>query len=447
MEVVLIVALAFVCTMLPFAIGQRMGGVAYVSSMHFLAYFCGLGFLLKAVVYGVAPDLAFYQRFVDTPFAQMRGALYLSLFIVLICIGYIIFARPINRTLSQDAMRLVSGQIIRQRWLFVGAFAFALMTFALVLRARGIGLFDASLLAGLNATKQINVNDAGVGATLAGIKTFFIIPKFAFVLLLANAIVLRSLRVMTHAAVLGVLLVGVAVISGDRFELIELLIYALTVHVMLGGRIAGRLFCIVLLLLCLMLAVSAYMTQLRFHGAHVSLFQQIVGSTYFLDLNVAVMVTSYTNFDQLLHGQSYTWWVFGWVPRAFWIDKPAIDLGVYFKRDIMQLYTGGAFNVTGPGEAFINFGWFGLGVAPVLGAAYRRLEEILLCSAQALRWGAFLLYPVLFYPFVQATLQSSFSAFIVGAVAQAVLLFVMIGLFVPRFKVCDTLRFGMRHAA
>jgi hypothetical protein len=52
-----------------------------------------------------------------------------------------------------------------------------------------------------------------------------------------------------------------------------------------------------------------------------------------------------------------------------------------------------------------------------------------------LRFAAFYLYPLLLYPFVQATLQSSFSGFIVGAAAEAVLIVAMIAVFVPRYRV------------
>jgi len=176
--------------------------------------------------------------------------------------------------------------------------------------------------------------------------------------------------------------------------------------------------------------LSAYMTELRLGAQGASLLRQIIGSTYFLDINVAVMVTGHLEPAQMLLGQSYGWWVFGWVPRDIWPDKPAIDLGVYFKREVMGITTGGAFNVTGPGEAFINFGWAGLAVAPALGWAFRAGEAVLLDAQRTARRGAAFLYPILFYPFVQACLQSSFSAFIVGAAAQLVLIVMIRALFI-----------------
>ncbi len=437
MEPVLIILMALLCTVLPFILGQTYGLVRLVSPMHLVAYFCFFGFLLKVASYAFVPELAFYRRFVDNPWGDLLGVLYLSLFILLLCVGYRFGCTATSRADGITAARIVAGGLTRRGSLFALAFGVAAATILLILRARGAGGFDLQTLSALNTAKQINVNADGVGATLAGIKTLFIVPKFAFVLLLANGIVTGSRRVLGQAGLLALLLVLIALMSGDRFELVELFIFGLATHMMLGGRFSGRALGCGAILLVLLGVVSGYMTQLRLGTGWTTgaVLHQIVGSTYFLDINAAIMVTDRVQPDQMLFGQSYLWWSFGWVPRAIWADKPAIDLGVFFKRDIMGLYSGGAFNVTGPGEAFINFGWAGLGVGFVLGWIYRKGEVALLSSIAAIRYGAFLLYPMLFYPFVQASLQSSFSAFIVGAVAQFMLLVAMICLFLPRYTI------------
>jgi len=442
MEAFLIIMLAGLCTVLPFGIGQRHGAVRLVSPMHLLSYFCAFGFLLKVIVYSYAPEMAFYRRFIMTPSAELLGAIYLGLFILLICLGYLVAIRSGQQ--SHAEARMLAAYITLRGWLFAAAFGFAVLTFALIVQARGVGAFDASLLAGLNNAKQINVNADGVGATLAGIKTFFVVPKFAFVLLLANGVASRSRSVLAAACALGGLLVLIALVSGDRFELVEMLVFALATYLILGERIAGKALFVGGVAVAGLVVVSAYMTQLRLGDA--SLLTQIVGSTYFLDINAAIMVTDRVGADQFLLGQSYTWWSFGWVPRAIWTEKPAIDLGVFFKRDIMQIHTGGAFNVTGPGEAFINFGWAGIGVGFVLGWTYRKIEVVLLNPMNVLRYGSFLFYPILFYPFVQATLQSSFSAFIVGAAAQCALMAIMVALFVTRFTLHMPVRARRRYA-
>lgn len=433
MENVLAICLAALCTLMPFWLGARYGMVRLVSPMHLLSYFCAFGFLIKVVVYGAIPEYAFYSRFVDTPGAMQVGVIYLAGFVLLMCLGYRCAVRPGDPFPAVHEARVIAGGIVRQSWLFAGAFGVAGLTFAMLLQARGLSVFSADLLTVFNQDKQINVGQDGVGATLAGIKTLFVVPKFAFVLLLAQGIVRQSGWLLAQALVLAVLLVAIAIVSGDRFELVELLVFTTATFLMLGGRVSLRTFVQMTAGATAVLFLSAYMTALR--GTEASLLHQVVGSTYFLDINAAVMVTDQVQPKDYLLGETYGWWTFGWVPRAFWVDKPAIDLGVFLKRDVMQVTTGGAFNVTGPGEAFMNFGWAGAFVGFVLGWIYRRLEVIVLSARATLRFASFYLYPMLLYPFVQASLHSSFSGFIVGAAAQAILIFGMIALCVPRYRV------------
>ncbi|WP_322893919.1 MULTISPECIES: O-antigen polymerase [unclassified Yoonia] len=426
---VLIVALALLCTLLPFWLGARQGLLAFVSPMHLLGYFSALGFLAKVVVYAAAPDLAFYAQFDPAPGAALRGAIYLGGFIVLICLGYLLACKRVPRAPRVIAVRGVAAGV-RPMGALVGlALLVSLVTLLVILRARGAGLGDPGVIAALNRSKQIAVNAAGVGATLAGIKTLFIVPKFAFVLCLAQCIVKPRPALIGLVLVLAGALAGIALISGDRFELVELAVSALATLALLGGRLGWRSVAIGLMAAFGIVLLAGYMTQLRLGADGADILRQIVGSTYFLDVNVAVMVTGHLQPDQMLLGQSYFWWVFGWVPREVWPDKPAIDLGVYFKREVMGVVTGGAFNVTGPGEAFINFGWGGLGVAPLLGWLFRKGEAFLLDPRHTARWGTAFLYPVLFYPFVQACLQSSFSAFVVAALVQIFLIMAVMALF------------------
>ncbi len=431
---VLIIALAALCTLLPFWIAARQGLLAWVSPLHLLGYFCALGFLAKALAYAIAPDLAFYARFDPAPGAALVGAIYLGGFVALICLGYLLACTPQPAPARIVAARGVAAGVQHLGALVALALMVTLVTVLLILRARGTGLHEAGLLSALNSAKQINVNADGVGATLAGIKTLFVIPKFAFVLCLAQTILHPRPALVAMTLALAVALVGIALVSGDRFELVELAVYALATHAILGGRLGWRQGVLGLACAIGIIMLSSYMTELRLGAEGASLLRQIIGSTYFLDFNVAVMVTGHVEPDQMLLGQSYGWWAFGWVPRDIWPDKPAIDLGVYFKREVMGLATGGAFNVTGPGEAFINFGWAGLAVAPALGWVFRKGEAFLLDPRRTARTGSAFLYPVLFYPFVQACLQSSFSAFVVGAAAQLVLILLIRALFVRRLR-------------
>lgn len=442
MENLLTLLLALICCVIPFWLGVRHGMVRFLSPMHLLGYFCTFGFLLKVAVYGIMPEYAFYSRYIDTSAAKQTGAIYLAGFILLMCLGYRCAVRPIDPAPAVREARIVANGLVRQGWLFAAAFAVAGFTFALLLQARGLSVFSADLLTVFNQDKQINVGANGVGATLAGLKTLFVVPKCAFVLLLAQGLVRQSRWLMAQAAVLAGLLVAIALVSGDRFELVELLVFASATYLLLGFHVGLRTVIQMTAGAVGVLFLSAYMTTLR--GTDASLLHQIVGSTYFLDINAAIMVTDQVKPDSYLLGESYGWWAFGWVPRAIWVDKPAIDLGVFLKRDVMQVATGGAFNVTGPGEAFMNFGWAGVLVGFVLGWVYRRLEVALLSARATLRFAGFALYPLLLYPFVQASLHSSFSGFIVGAAAQGVLILAMITLFLPRYRLAVSTPFNAK---
>jgi oligosaccharide repeat unit polymerase len=432
MENLLIFPLALMCTVIPFWMGERYGMVRLVSPMHLLAYFCAFGFLIKVAVYGADPALAFYSRYIDTAGAMPRGAIYLATFILLMCLGYRLALRPFDPDPAIHEARMIAGGLVRQGWLFAVAFGVAGLTFALMLQARGLSLFSSDLLTAFNQDKQVNVNSDGVGATLAGIKMLFVVPKCAFVMLLAQGFVRRAPWLLMQAGILALLLVAIALISGDRFELVELLVFGCATYLIVGGAIGLRGLLWMIAGGASVFLMAAYMTTLR--GLDASLLEQIVGSTYFLDINASVMVTDQVRPASYLLGESYGWWTFGWVPRALWLDKPAIDLGIFLKRDVMGVTTGGAFNVTGPGEAFINFGWLGALVGFVLGWVYRRAEVALLAPRHGLRFGSFYLYPLLLYPFVQATLHSSFSSFVVAAAVQAVLIAAMIAFFVPRLR-------------
>ncbi|MEJ6403682.1 oligosaccharide repeat unit polymerase [Yoonia sp. 2307UL14-13] len=445
MDAILIITMAAICTALPLWLGQRYGRIAWVSPLHLVGYFCLFGFLLKVCVYTARPDLAFYRRFVENPWGDQLGAIYLTFFVLMLCAGYCSAIRSVDGNIPPAAQTMARG-LARTTPLFLLAFGITAATIGLILRARGAGVFDPGTLATLNSAKQIDVNADGVGATLAGLKTLFIVPKCAFVLLMAHAMATGRCAARAQAVTLGLLLIAIALISGDRFELVELAIYTLATFVIMGGRIGARFIVKGAIGLVILGTLSAYMTALRLEdSADGDLFTQIVGSTYFLDINAAIMVADRVQTTDMLWGESYTWWTFGWVPRAFWADKPAVGLGVFFKRDIMGLYTGGAFNVTGPGEAFINFGWGGVGIGIILGWLYRQGEVLLLSPTNTLRHGAFILYPLIFYPFVQATLQSSFSAFIVGAAAQMLLLALMIPVFLTRYRPHMTRRLVHAH--
>jgi hypothetical protein len=256
-ENILIIAVAGMAATLPFWLGQRYGAVPLVSPMHLLSYFCAFGFLIKAVVYANSPQWSFFGRFIDTPGADLTGALYLGAFIMLMCAGYRCAVRRSDRRGAVGEIRLIAAGLQRHNWLFAASFMIAGLTLVLMMRARGVSGVSLDLLETLNKDKQINVDAAGNGATLAGIKTLFVVPKCAFVLLFANGVVQRNAWVLMQSALIAALLICIALVSGDRFELVELFAYGAITYLLVGGVVQLRSLLIAFLAATTVLMFSA----------------------------------------------------------------------------------------------------------------------------------------------------------------------------------------------
>ena len=435
----LVLGLGLVSTLLPWALGNRLGMLPLVSPLHLLALFCGMGFLAKTIGWIFDPTLAVHPRFVPSD-AVHGGALYLAGFVGALCLGYALLAggRPVAAV--RPVLRL--GRTSSRR---LAAAALALLGLVLLVLAALRGAVDPlSFLQDVSRAKQVRLNAEGIGSTFAGLKALLVLSKLAFVLLLATALgeTGRRSTSLPALALLGAGLLVVAVASGDRFELIELGAYVVITIVITRGPPSRGMAGWLLAGAAVLVLFADLMTRWRFGaGGGEGLVRQILGSTYFLDINVASIAVDRIGAEDRLHGESYLWWSFGWVPRAIWFDKPATDLGVWFKAEVMGLSGGGAINVTGPGEAFANFGWGGIFVGLALGAGFRALEEILLAGSAARRAGC-LLYPVLFYPFLQSCLQSSFSAALVTALVQLPLCLLALSFVLPQGRGWE-----VRHAA
>lgn len=95
-------------------------------------------------------------------------------------------------------------------------------------------------------------------------------------------------------------------------------------------------------------------------------------------------------------GGSYAAALLAFIPRVLWPSKPDLHYGTDFGHaagiitDSNDWYT--SISVTFPGEAFLNFGWFGCLVFVFIGAGYGLLHEAARCSKW--RQTAVLLYAI-----------------------------------------------------
>lgn len=419
--------------LLPWMTARRFGLVAWVSPLHFAAYFAFFGVFTKTILIVTAPDIMFYSNFIEDESSVTAGYLYVLCFMVFLCLGYVLSIR--RRTAPDLAClsRIAVEQIRSPRLLaFLGIGIFLLAALALV-TARGIGgfttIFSAETILTLNSSKSVTT-ESGVGQTFAALKTFFIVPTFALLVALARQMIAPTFGNLMLLMALAATVVFSILLEAKRLDLMNLLFYYLCITVLVGNRVGGRSLVKLFAATFGVIGLFVLMTTLRatkggLDSLELALLQPLLhisGSTYFLDINVPIMIIDRLPDLQPLLGESYTYWLYGWIPRDLWPEKPTVTLGPYVKQEVMGLYgTVGGINPTGAGEAMLNFGWAGMFVGAGLGFLYRRLEEALLRPKTFVVYGGIWLYPLVFFPFIVATLQSSFSAFIVGAIPQLIL--------------------------
>ncbi len=434
---VLQILLGTLAFLVPLLIGQRLGLLRYASPLHFVAYFAFFGFTIKAITYTFLPEMAFYNRWIISESQVGWGYAYTSAFIFLLCIGYIFATRPSERA-NIGRNRMVFQNSLSPEILFMVAAATTILTTAVYLYARGgVQADDAEVLdvlQELNAQKiQRSESDDGIGRSFGIIKIFYLIPGVIMCLLLAQYMMKRNARVLLYLILSAALYLGATILHGGRSDLMDLFIFALVTAALLGIRINGSSVLIGALTLPVVLIVFSFMTVLRMTRGDIDQAQlistepleQIVGSTYFLDINAPIMISAMIRPDQMLWGTSYLYWTYAWIPRFLWPEKPAVDIGPYLKNEIMRVDIAGlgGYNPTGAGEAYINFGPWGVLFAFVIGYAMRRGEVFLLSDWSTKKVYGPVIYATIFIGLIQGVLQSSFSGHLVSSAAQAVIVF------------------------
>ena len=439
MEVVLII-LALSCVITPLVVGRKYGILPYVSPLYFVSYFAFFGILLKTISYLIAPELVFFRNYIRDDSAVMWGYLYVTLFVFAICVGYRFGIRRVEFLRSADFAKISVLSILKRKSLFLfSVTAFVLVAISFLSHRGFSGLSDAFSLTTLhilNSQKLSQIEGVeGYGSSFAAIRPLFIINTLAFVVFYSIQRVRPSVRNGAYTYFTLFICVLATLLLGQRIELVSLIIYVLCINIMLGRKVNISMIAGLVAAFSLVLVVFVFMTTLRSAKGDIydsdllisASLSQILNSTYFLDVNMSILIVELSDPESRFYGESYLWWLFGWIPREIWPTKPALTLGPYIKQYVLGIYGGvGGINPTGPGEAFLNFAWFGIFVGAALGFAYRKIEEFMLSTKMVLNGGSVWLYPLLFFPFIQTTLQSSFSAFIVSVTVEFIIIWIIL---------------------
>lgn len=438
--VIFLIAAATV--LVPALLGSKYGLVRYVSPLQVVALMAFLGVFVKAVAYIFTPEQLFISRFYIDKGTVQLGYVFVFLFCLAISLGYIGVASRYRGAVVDCVLLSTLAVKTTNKALLL---CLALVTFLAVAKslfvAYGIGdlteLFSVSAVNQLNAQKLIaDDTTRGFGRTLSFNKFFLVVVYSALALYFALFAIERTFTNLLFVCAAALLSVYAAMLTGSRNTLIQLFLMLFGIWVLLGKPVnlaaSVKFGC-----LGVGIVVSFWvMTVFREYGADTSgfvvefseTFRPMIESTYFMDVNTAAIFIEKVDSNDLLFGQSYFRWLYGWVPRDLWPGKPAVSLGYYVKTEVLEMQSGlGGVNVTGPGEALLNFGWLGVLCGIGLGALYRLIEEVLLGNGGRLKKVGLWVYPVSAMPFFIGSLQSSFSATLVTSVAN-----VFIVLFVSR---------------
>ena len=381
-----LIPIAFFAFFIPLLTANKLGAIRYFSPLHIAAYLVFFGVLVKTLWFYSFGGTLYFENFLRDDRQIYQGYLFMLGFIVLLCAGYAA-ATPRSLVLStpeerRDAVKQIGGV----RMLAIGAFLVAGIVLASILASRGLGGLSAALsfetLENLNAHKITRIEgETEFGASDAALKSLLVVPTLALVVLLIRQQVSGKMGVLLLAML--ALEFYLILSQGKRFALVTTLMTIMMATALLGKRFTSRQIGLAAVAGIAAFALFVTMTTLRLNrGAsdNVSFditpaIEQVVGSTYFLDVNSPILIIALADERDRFWGASYMYWTYAWIPRAFWPGKPVVTLGPYMKREILGVEGSiGGVNPTGPGEAFINFGWFGLAVAFLLGALYRGLE-------------------------------------------------------------------------
>ena len=435
MSGILFILLALPIWLIPLRVASRYGMIKWFSPLHLLAFYAFMGTFLKSIGMLILPGEAFMYRFIYSDSSLYLGYIYTLGFTVCICLGYVLAIRERAPQDGPSLARLSMARIGRPKLLLLLGGLAALVTVSTLVTGRFEDPSEATLsldtLHTMNQTKIQRIEGVeGYGASNAAIKVFGKLAWVALAVFFALLFIRQRKTYLYGFVIIAAIVLISTLVKGKRLELLSIAMCLTSIYFILGGRIRWKF---VLYGLCgagAILAIFALLTVLRSTKGDLSeaafdpmvMVGQILLSTYFFDFGMSAIIIDRFDTDLILRGQSYVNWIIGFVPRDIWPDKPAISLGPFVKQEVLGMAgTIGGINPTGPGEAFLNFGWGGIFVGLGLGIIFRRFEAFFLSGKGLLKRYGLVIYPVIGMPFITGCLQSTFGGVVVSTLTVLVL--------------------------
>lgn len=423
---------------LPLVVGLRSSLAPFGGPLLLVSVQLFLGVTLKSVYLLFHQELFSKHLWLARSVSSYETALvFMLLFALLICIGY-----GMAKFLEKNRYSAVVARPVRLSkeksfaLLLIAVSTFVIVAF-LFIRARGLlGQSAIETVVSANATKVDRIEGvSNYGSTNAFIALFFVIPKICFFVFYSNVVTkAKSFTIKLGFAATSVLIFLEILLRGKRDALASLFISMLIMTSLIKKKFSLReikqysLFIVVSILLFSTISAirgsgDAYTSVSNLNYTE-HLLHPIAASTYFADINILASIIERMPHLQYLQGDSYLSLFSGFIPRAFWPDKPAISLGLFVKSVVLQSPgTLGGIPPTMPGESFINFGWLGLTVGFLYGLFLRKFEVFLLSGKLAATGIGFYIYSIWMVPLTWTLVQSSFAIAMNGVIVSLVLVY------------------------
>ncbi|AFY54853.1 hypothetical protein Riv7116_2337 [Rivularia sp. PCC 7116] len=367
--------------------------------------------------------------------AYETAIVFMFLFSFLICFGYL-FASYVERKKRLKLKFITSNFNFTSEnksfiLLIIGIVSFFIVASIFIWKRGLLGRSLLDIIIGANISKVDKIEGVkNFGNTNAFITIFFVLPRTCFFLFYAN--VIKNSKIFIYKLGFSVTLILTfmeIILRGKRDAFAHVFLSLL----IMAGFIRKKIMLKEIRTYSLFIAVSIFLfsliTYLRGSGTtsielsnlnyNKQFLEPVLASTYFTDVNILASIIERMENLQFMYGDSYLMFFTGLIPRAFWPDKPAISLGLFVKSQILlRPGTLGGVPPTMPGEAFINFGWYGLGIALLYGYLLRKLEAFLLRGKLAARGIGIYIYSIWIVPLTWSLMQSSFAITMNGVVVS-----------------------------
>lgn len=417
-----------------------------------------LAFVLVATLVGVTLKSAYVYLsardevvgnilFGRAPEDLLHGMLLVLVGVSAFCLGYSARLRRLNlrRTLLATRTELGPARFALASIVVIAAAAIAALLFV---REFGFVLAGADL-ADLSGKRFINLEGSEHRAALGYHRWVISLTGVLFCIALAYATRERGFSRLVCglvAVITAAMAIGFAVFASSRGAVVVLAAAGLLIVYYMRGRIsfarAGLVIgvCAALLVAITVLRPARVASEIEAVSMVDELIEITVGGRHFLDLGkttqVALAVPEIIPFQS---GRTLVSWVFAPVPRAVWLDKPAVGVGPLLGREIYGMGTRGGVPPGFVAELYLNFHLPGVALGMfLLGLFLRWMYESFRPMLLAGNPNAVALYAMVVQTSSIQLLTADFSKFMVELFTQVLPLLAIVVLIARRPRTART---------